>query len=74
MKYGERTADPVWCGASRSAQTLSWTRGAETRICDALRMETQHRSGVHKYELHDFGVTERDVERSFEKYRSALGV
>ena len=44
------------------------------RVGDWLRTEVQHRHGVHRYRLSDFGLAERDVDRALEHYRETFRV
>jgi len=73
VRYAELVRDPI--GVVRAIEErsgLGWSRDADTRMRDRLRVETQHRHGVHRYALSDFGLTSDDVDRAFARYRSTF--
>ena len=75
VRYADLVRDPIAVArAIEERAGLGWSRDAETRMRDRLRTETQHRHGVHRYALADFGLTSHDVDRAFTRYRSTFDV
>ncbi|UJR79058.1 sulfotransferase family protein [Sandaracinus amylolyticus] len=75
VRYGELMENPLAVVRRIEERTgMPWTKDAETRMRDTLRSEVQHRHGVHRYRLSDFGLAERDVDRALEHYRDAFRV
>ena len=75
VRYGELMEDPLAVVRRIEEHAgMPWTKDAETRMRDTLRTEVQHRHGVHRYRLADFGLAERDVDRALEHYRETFRV
>lgn len=75
VRYGELMEDPLAVARRIEEHAgMPWTKDAETRMRDTLRTEVQHRHGVHRYRLADFGLSERDVDRALEHYRETFRV
>lgn len=75
VKYSELVQSPVAITRKILERAgLEWSRDAQTRISDRLRTEVQHRHGVHRYDLADFGLADRDLDRAFSHYRATFGV
>jgi hypothetical protein len=71
VPYGALLADPLAVArAIEERAGLTWTRDTETRMRDLLRVEVQHRHGVHRYRLQDFGLSESEVARAFGDYQA----
>ena len=71
VPYGALLADPLAVArAIEERAGLTWTRDTETRMRDLLRVEVQHRHGVHRYRLQDFGLSEGEVARAFGDYQA----
>jgi hypothetical protein len=48
---------------------MPYTKDTETVMKDLLRTHTQHRHGVHRYAMEDFGLSARGLDAQFEAYR-----
>lgn len=71
VRYEDLTRDPI--GQARriyGAIGLDFTRDTETVMRDLLRTHTQHRHGVHRYELSDFGLRAGELDERFGAYRA----
>jgi hypothetical protein len=74
VTYRELTEDPLTVVRRVEERAgMPRSREAETAARDRLRTEVQHRHGVHRYQLSDFGLDRYDVDRAFERYRSTFG-
>ncbi len=72
IRYKQFVKDPI--AAVRTIEEragLSLTDEAEKALRATLTVEVQHKHGVHKYDLEDFGLTTSDVDRAFARYREA---
>lgn len=73
VRYSDLMANPLEVTRKIEERAgLTWSRDAETRMRDRLRIEVQHRHGVHRYALSDFGLDDRDLEKAFGPYRKTF--
>lgn len=49
---------------------MPFTKDTETVMKDLLRTHTQHRHGVHRYAMEDFGLRPEDIDARFLAYRT----
>lgn len=75
VRYSELMENPLAVARTIEERAgMPWTRDAETRMRDTLRTETQHRHGIHRYRLEDFGLEPRDVDRALADYRATFRI
>lgn len=73
VPYQELVADPLAVASMITERAdMRWSKDPETCMRDTLRKERQHRYGVHRYELADFGLSATEIDRAFEKYRETF--
>jgi len=75
VAYADALADPLK-QIRRIYDFLGFTLAPATEAAMQHWIATnpQHRRGVHRYRLEDFGLDRSDLERRFEPYRSRFGV
>lgn len=73
VHYEKFISDPLSV-ASMIEKRAEMPRSKESETCmrDTLRKEKQHRHGVHRYDLNDFGLSATDVHRAFARYRATF--
>lgn len=70
VRYEDLVADPMKIVAAiRSATGDEATPSADDAIRSLLAVQTQHKHGVHKYALADFGIEAGEVRERFAAYR-----
>lgn len=75
VRYAELMQDPLRVVRDIEERAgMKWSRDTETRMRDTLRTQVQHRHGVHRYRMSDFGLCDRDVDHALAHYRDAFRV
>jgi len=75
IAYEDATADPLkQIRRIYDFLGLSLAPTTEAAMQDWIAANPQHRRGVHRYRLEDFGLDRSELERRFAPYRSRFGV